>query len=385
VCMNNLSTHSGRNRIRVCLLFGGKSGEHEVSLQSAKSIYEALDKEKYEVFLVGIDKDGRWMLGEEANYLLNAENPKLIALNKANTKPVTAISKPEGAELISLDSGKNIGTVDVFFPITHGTYGEDGCLQGFLELLDAAYVGPGVLGSAVGMDKDVMKRLFRDAGLPIGKFMILKSSRINADDTRIYAEEAVLFVEEVGFPIFVKPANLGSSVGISKAKNEKELEEAIREAFLYDTKVVLEEFIQGREIEVSVLGNEKPIASLPGEVRSTHDFYSYEAKYIDEHGASYDIPAKLSPEEVSRAQKLAVKVFQVLECSGMGRVDFFLTPTGEFLVNEINTLPGFTKISMYPKLWEVSGVPYSELLDKLIELAMEKKRERAVLRRTFQS
>ena len=354
-------------------------------MQSAKSIYEALDKEKYEVFLVGIDKDGRWMLGEEANYLLNAENPKLIALNKANTKPVTAISKPEGAELISLDSGKNICTVDVFFPITHGTYGEDGCLQGFLELLDAAYVGPGVLGSAVGMDKDVMKRLFRDAGLPIGKFMILKSSRINADDTRIYAEEAVLFVEEVGFPIFVKPANLGSSVGISKAKNEKELEEAIREAFLYDTKVVLEEFIQGREIEVSVLGNEKPIASLPGEVRSTHDFYSYEAKYIDEHGASYDIPAKLSPEEVSRAQKLAVKVFQVLECSGMGRVDFFLTPTGEFLVNEINTLPGFTKISMYPKLWEVSGVPYSELLDKLIELAMEKKRERAVLRRTFQS
>src|SRR3989344_436777 len=383
--MNNLSTHSGRNRIRVCLLFGGKSGEHEVYLQSAKSIYEALDKEKYEVFLVGIDKDGRWMLGEEANYLLNAENPKLIALNKANTKPVTAISKPEGAELISLDSGKNIGTVDVYFPITHGTYGEDGCLQGFLELLDAAYVGPGVLGSAVGMDKDVMKRLFRDAGLPIGKFMILKSSRINADDTRIYAEEAVLFVEEVGFPIFVKPANLGSSVGISKAKNEKELEEAIREAFLYDTKVVLEEFIQGREIEVSVLGNEKPIASLPGEVRSTHDFYSYQAKYIDENGASYDIPAKLSAEQVSRVQENPVLVFPALEWSGIGRVDFFLTPAGEFLVNEINTLPGFTKISMYPKLWEVSGVPYSELLDKLIELAMEKKRERAVLRRTFQS
>src|SRR3989344_2639669 len=213
--------------------------------------------------------------------------------------------------------------------------------------------------------------------------MILKSSRINADDTRIYAEEAVLFVEEVGFPIFVKPANLGSSVGISKAKNEKELEEAIREAFLYDTKVVLEEFIQGREIEVSVLGNEKPIASLPGEVRSTHDFYSYEAKYIDENGASYNIPAKLSSDEISRVQKLAVKVFQVLECSGMGRVDFFLTPAGEFLVNEINTLPGFTKISMYPKLWEATGIPYSELLDRLIQFAMEKKQEKDQLKRSF--
>src|SRR3989344_9595834 len=227
--MNNLSTHSGRNRIRVCLLFGGKSGEHEVSLQSAKSIYEALDKEKYEVFLVGIDKDGRWMLGEEANYLLNAENPKLIALNKANAKPVTAISKPEGAELISLDSGKNIGTVDVFFPITHGTYGEDGCLQGFLELLDAAYVGPGALGSAVGMDKDVMKRLLRDAGLPIGKFFAFTKGTLT---------DAVLqtAISALGFPIFVKPANLGSSVGISKARDEKELQVAIEEAFLYDTK-----------------------------------------------------------------------------------------------------------------------------------------------------
>src|SRR3989344_3416853 len=201
-------------KIRVCVLFGGKSGEHEVSLQSAKSIYEALDKEIYEVFLVGIDKEGRWLLGDAANYLLNAENPKLIALNKANAKPVTAISKSEGAELISLDSGKNIGTVDVFFPITHGTYGEDGCLQGFLELLDAAYVGPGVLGSAVGMDKDVMKRLFRDAGLPIGKFFAFTREIL----TPQAFQKAIL---ELGFPIFVKPANLGSSVGLSKAKNEK--------------------------------------------------------------------------------------------------------------------------------------------------------------------
>ena len=390
-------------KLRVCILFGGKSGEHEVSLQSAKSIYEALDKAKYEVFLVGIDKEGRWLLEDAANYLLNAENPKLIALNRANAKPVTAITTEGGAELIALNpstpprrgSGNNdnrLGAIDVFFPITHGTYGEDGCLQGFLELLDAAYVGPGVLGSAVGMDKDVMKRLLRDAGLPIGRFFVTlrprKASQRGGQAQGITEQgrsgNIEEFIKEVGFPIFVKPANLGSSVGISKAKDEDELRKAIEEAFLYDTKIILEEFIKGREIEVSVLGNENPEASLPGEVRSSHDFYSYEAKYIDEAGASYDIPARLSPEEISRVQGLACRAFQVLECFGMGRVDFFLRPTGEFVVNEINTLPGFTKISMYPKLWEATGVPYSELLERLIELALEKKREKDKLKRTFE-
>ncbi|MAF79626.1 D-alanine--D-alanine ligase [bacterium] len=363
-------------KIRVCLLFGGKSGEHEVSLQSAKSIYEKLDKEKYDVLLVGIDKDGQWLLGDAANYLLNEENPKLIALNKVNAKPVTAIVKQESAELISIQSGKGLGSVDVFFPITHGTYGEDGALQGFLELLDTAYVGAGVLGSAVGMDKDVMKKLFKDAGLEVGKYVAGTRKTLTSDALQTA-------IKELGFPIFVKPANLGSSVGISKAKNEEDLKAAMDDAFQYDTKIVLEEFIPGREIELSVLGNDEPIASIPGEVLPNHEFYSYEAKYIDENGAGLEIPAKISEDKVKEVQKLAVRAFQSLDLLGMARADFFLKSDGAFVVNEVNTLPGFTKISMYPKLWELTGIPFSELLDKLIELAIEKRAEKDKLKRTF--
>lgn len=362
-------------KTRIGLLFGGKSGEHEVSLQSAKSIYEALDKKKYEVLLIGIDKQGSWRLGSASNYLLNATNPKLIALNK-KAPVVTAIANDSETRLVAPTSGDSLGKVDVFFPIIHGTYGEDGSLQGLLELLDVPYVGAGVLGSAVGMDKDVMKRLLRDAGLPIGDFFAF--TRATLTPRALSAA-----VRKLKFPIFVKPANMGSSVGISKAHNQKELARAIKDAFRYDTKIILEQFIKGREIEVAVLGNEHPKASIPGEILPSHEFYSYEAKYIDENGAAVKIPAELSKKDSAAARELAVRVFQALECAGMARVDFFFTPRGKFVVNEINTLPGFTKISMYPKLWGATGVPYPELLDRLINFAIEAKSRKNGLKRSF--
>jgi D-alanine-D-alanine ligase len=360
-----------KKKTRVGLIFGGKSGEHEVSLQSAKSIHEALDKDKYEVVLIGIDKKGAWRLGAAGSYLLHATNPKLIALNK-RAPVVTALAAPAAAgetRLIAPDSGRTMGGVDVFFPIIHGTYGEDGSLQGLLELLD-------VLGSAVGMDKDVMKRLLRDAGLPIPKFFVFTRETLTP-------RALTAAVRTLKFPIFVKPANSGSSVGIAKAHNARELAAAVRDAFRYDTKIILEEFIRGREIEVAVLGNENPQASVPGEIIPHHEFYSYEAKYIDENGAAAVVPAQLSARDTARVRALAVQAFQTLNCGGMARADFFFTPRGKFVVNEINTLPGFTKISMYPKLWEATGVPYSKLLDKLIALAMEQKAKKNKLKRTF--
>lgn len=356
-------------KIRVGLLFGGKSGEHEVSLQSAKSIYEALDKQKYDVTLIGIDKSGAWLLEKQSNYLLNSHNPKLIALNKSGVCEITAITSRQQAQLISVDSGKEITAIDVFFPIIHGTYGEDGSLQGFLELLDSAYVGAGVLGSAVGMDKDVMKRLLRDAGIKTAPFYVIRKGEP--------------IPKKLDFPLFVKPANLGSSVGITKVHSEKELYAAVENAFQYDTKILIEGFVKGREIECSVLGNDNPIASVPGEIIPQHEFYSYEAKYIDENGATLKIPAELTQKQIKTIQDLAIQTFKTLECSGMARVDFFLTERGEVIVNEINTLPGFTKISMYPKLWEASGIGYSELLDKLINLAIEKKQQKKKLKYTY--
>ncbi len=356
-------------KIRVGLLFGGKSGEHEVSLQSAKSIYEALDKNKYDVTLIGIDKSGRWLLENQSNYLLNSHNPKLIALNKSDVSEITAITAKDQAQLISVDSGKEITAIDVFFPIIHGTYGEDGSLQGFLELLDAAYVGAGVLGSAVGMDKDVMKRLLREAGMKTAPCYVVRKG------------ESIPKIP--GFPLFVKPANLGSSVGVAKVHSEKELRRAIDNAFQYDTKILIEGYVAGREIECSVLGNDNPIASVPGEIIPQHEFYSYEAKYIDENGAVLKIPAELTKQQIKKIQDLAVKTFKTLECCGLARVDFFLTERGEVVVNEINTLPGFTKISMYPKLWEASGIEYSKLLDRLIQLAIEKKGEKKKRKYTY--
>lgn len=364
------------NKIRVGLIFGGKSGEHEVSLQSAKSIYEALDKDKYDVQLLGIDKQGAWHLGTGSDFLLNRENPKLISLNKSASQ-VTPRTSNNQTVLVSTSNNQSAGAVDVFFPIVHGTTGEDGSLQGFLELLNVPYVGAGVLGSAVGMDKAIMKRLLASADLPIAGYIALKKHLITDD----IIDQAI---KQLKFPIFVKPANLGSSVGVSKAKDKQQLIVSIDTALGYDTKILLEEFIDAREIELSVLGNDDPKVSIPGEINPTHEFYSYEAKYIDEKGATLNIPANLTPEQTTQAQDLALRAFQALDCNGMARVDMFLTKSdAKLYINEINTLPGFTKISMYPKLWEASGITYSELLDQLIELAVQRHHQKQQLKTDF--
>jgi D-alanine-D-alanine ligase len=347
-------------KLRVAVLFGGKSAEHEVSLQSARNVINALDKEKYDIVAIGIDKEGRWLLAETANYLLDSGDPKLIRLNSSSTRTVAVVPESSGA-LMELASRREAAPIDVFFPVLHGPFGEDGSIQGLLKLANVPFVGAGVLGSAVSMDKDVMKRLFRDAGIPIADFVVVRPG------------EAVSFAAitgKLGSPVFVKPANLGSSVGVHKVASEQELGPALADAFDYDTKVLIEEAIVGREIECSVLGNEAPIASVPGEIVPRHEFYSYEAKYIDDQGAGLEIPAKLPEDIAAHIQDTAIKVFRVAGCEGMARVDFFLRPDGTVIVNEINTIPGFTSISMYPKMWEASGIPQPELLDRLIQLAI---------------
>ncbi len=360
-------------KIKVGILFGGKSAEHEVSLQSAKNIVEAIDRDKYEIVLLGIDKQGRWYLSDQSKYLLNAENPKLISLNKSNRTVALVTGESGGRELVSLSDNASLGSVDVIFPVLHGPFGEDGTIQGLLKLMDVPFVGAGVLGSSAGMDKDVMKRLLRDADLPIGDFLVFTCSERQKID---FGE----IESRLGSPVFVKPANLGSSVGIHRAGSKQEFEAAVEDAFRYDTKIIIETAIAGREIECSVLGNENPIASVPGEIIPQHEFYSYEAKYIDEGGARLELPAKLSPHLIDEAKKLAVRTFEVLCCEGMARVDFFLTPENQFIVNEINTIPGFTGISMYPKLWELSGIPQTKLIDRLIQLAIERfEREKQLL------
>lgn len=350
-------------KLRVAVVFGGRSAEHEVSLQSAKNVIESLDRNKYEPVLIGIDKEGRWYLNENSIQLLDAANPKLIRLSQGKNE-IALTPNGSGSQIINLSGNSSIGKVDVIFPVLHGPYGEDGTIQGLAKLANLPCVGAGILGSSVGMDKDVMKRLLRDAGLPIGKFVTLTS---NTRKKYAWGEMAKLLSDV----LFVKPANLGSSVGISKVRNEAEYEKALDLAFSYDLKVVVEEEIKGREIECAILGNEDPKASIPGEVIPHSDFYSYEAKYIDEHGAGLEIPAKLPDYLVKKVQDITLNAYKTLECLGLARVDVFLTPDERVIVNEINTIPGFTKISMYPKLWEISGVPYKELVDRLIQLAID--------------
>lgn len=364
-------------KIRVGIIFGGKSAEHEVSLQSAKNVIDAIDKDKFEVTLIGIDKAGRWHLNSnQSQFLLNAENPKLIALNQSN-EGVALVPGQNENQLVRSSNAQSLDQVDVVFPILHGPLGEDGTIQGLLRTANIPYVGPNVLGSAVSMDKDVAKRLLRDAGLKVADFVTL--TRRNWES---YSYEAL--AERLGTPFFVKPANMGSSVGVSKVSDADQYNKAIRLAFEYDHKVLVERFVKGREIEVSVLGNEAPIASIPGEILPQSDFYSYEAKYIDESGAILAIPAQLSNELVSRFQEEAIKAFLALNCEGMSRVDFFLTDAEELIINEINTIPGFTKISMYPKLWEQSGISYRELISKLIELALERHERDSKLKNTYE-
>lgn len=361
-----------KNKIKVGLIFGGRSSEHEVSLVSAWNIYHGFDKKKYDVCLIGIDKNGGWHLGSGEGSWVNPEDSKKVELN-TKAPLVAIVNKKKAVYVIDLNTGKNMVKIDVFFPITHGTFGEDGCLQGMLEMMDAAYVGPGVLGSAVGMDKDVMKRLLRDAGFNVSKFHVL---RIGID----IPKKINKIISDLKFPIFVKPASLGSSVGISKAENKKALLEAIDFAFEFDVKVILEQTVVGREIECGILGNTNPLASIPGEIKLNKGFYSYGAKYVDVDSAVPIVRAQLPVAIRKKIQQLAVKVFETLECEGLGRVDFFLTSKKEIFVNEINTLPGFTSISMYPKMLERSGIGYATLLDSLIALALERKARRKNLR-----
>jgi D-alanine-D-alanine ligase len=360
-----------KKKLRVALLFGGQSAEHEISLISARNIFAAMDKSKYEVVAIGIDKQGRWFVDDDAR-LLRGAAPAQVEFR--GTKHAAAVL-PGDTEtpMVRPSTGALFGAVDVMFPVLHGPFGEDGTVQGLLKLANVAFVGAGVLSSAVGMDKDVMKRLLRDARIPIGKFLVFQSADRNAIR---YAKVR----KYLGLPLFVKPANMGSSVGISKVSKENEFRRATKEAFRYDNKIIIEEFIAGREVECSVLGNDRPMASLPGEIVVRHDFYSYDAKYVDDKGARLEIPAKLPRSIIKRIQKIALRSYRALCCEGMARVDFFVQANGRVLVNEINTIPGFTKISMYPKMWEASGISYPRLIDRLIDLALERARRERRLR-----
>ena len=354
-----------KKRLRVGVLFGGRSGEHEVSLISAASVIQALDPEKYEAIPIGITKDGRWLAGTAAHKML----PDILRFGER----VMLSADPNVAALVPVsDSRPDALRVDVVFPVLHGTYGEDGTVQGLLDLAGLPFVGSGVLGSAVGMDKDMQKRLFLQAKLPVGDFLAI--TRTAWEKSRGKVLSAIR--KKFRFPVFVKPATLGSSVGMTKAHDAKELAAAMDLAAEFAQKILVERAIRGREIEISVLGNEDPKASIPGEIVPHREFYDYAAKYLEE-GTRLLIPAKLNRAQVKRFQEFAVRGFRALECLGMARVDFFLEHrTGRILLNEINTIPGFTSISMYPKLWEASGLSYRNLLDRLIDLALAQHREK---------
>jgi len=359
------------SKIHVAILFGGRSAEHEISLLSARNVYEALDKNKYDVSLIGIDKEGRWCIRDEAVFLLKSETKSLPALSQA-ADVVTLVPERDGTHLVELKQGNNTqelisGKIDVVFPVLHGTNGEDGTVQGLLKLANIPYVGPDVLGSSVGMDKDVMKRLLRDAGVPIANFI---TAYAHKRESLSYHEACKI----LGSTVFIKPANLGSSVGISRATNEKEFNEAIELAFEFDRKILIEEAIVGRELECAVLGNEDPKASVVGEVLvlGGHSFYSYDAKYLDKDSSTTKIPADLNEPVAFKCRQTAIKAFEVLCCEGMARVDMFLRGESEVLINEINTIPGFTNISMYPKMWQATGISYPELIDQLLNLAIKR-------------
>jgi len=371
-----------KKKLRVGVLFGGRSGEHEVSLTSATSVLKALDPDKYEVVLIGITRDGGWRLGAP----VGEADAKTLRDVLDNGIPVTPSVDPSQPGLVPLDSpsssaGSGCATVDVVFPVLHGTFGEDGTVQGVLELAGIPYVGAGVLGSAAGMDKDVMKRLFRDAGLPVVPWVLAWRGAWEREPARVRRQ----IEREIGYPLFVKPANLGSSVGISRVAQARKLAAALDLAAQYDRKILVEKAVDAREIECSVLGNDRPQASVPGEVVPINEFYDYEAKYIKE-GSELIIPAELTPRQTKQVQEFSVRAFQAIDCAGMARVDFLLDRrTGRIFVNEINTIPGFTPISMYPKMWEASGIPYPKLVDRLIELAFERQHEKCRTRFRYQS
>lgn len=349
-------------KIKVGLFFGGQSAEHEVSLQSARNIYAALNQNKYQPFLFAISKTGQWYLAPATNFLLHPHDPKNISLNLEAYQPITFIPQSNG-QFINLHTHE-IQTVDLAFPILHGPFGEDGSIQGLFKIINLPFVGADILGSAIGMDKDIMKRLLQAANLPVAKFLTFTQN-----NTLSYEQ----VVTELNNPFFIKPANLGSSIGINKVNSQSQYDQALTEAFTHDDKIILETYIAGREIECSVLGNQPPKASLPGEIIPHHEFYSYEAKYLDEQGATLKIPANLNPNLTQKIQTLALKTFEVLSCRDFARVDFFLQADNQIFINEINTIPGFTSISMYPQLWEKSGLNYQDLIDQLLQFAWNRR------------
>jgi D-alanine-D-alanine ligase len=359
-------------KLRIGLVFGGRSGEHEVSLASARSVMANLDRERYEVVPIGISKAGHWLLGDQPLRLLTSPTgASETQATESGTTAVTLTGDPTVRRLIPLQEGEPLrdnGALDVIFPVLHGTYGEDGTLQGLLDMANVPYVGCGVLGSALGMDKEKMKLIFRAVGLPSAEYVVcLRATWERSAETVLDTVEASL-----DYPVFVKPANLGSSVGINKAHNREELAHALAVAAEYDRKVIVERGLDCRELECAVLGNDEPLASVVGEIIASNEFYDYNAKYLD--GASRTlIPADIPQETADEIRRQALQAFAALDLSGLARVDFFLEKqTGNVYINEVNTMPGFTEISMYAKLWQASGLPYPELLDRLIELAQER-------------
>ncbi len=345
--------------MKIAILYGGKSAEHEISILSANNVFKNLDKEKYEPVLIKIDRSGKWFTDRsmiENNDFIKIDNlpdfdPKdELLLNPGDDKPFV------------LDNELGF-TVSAVYPVLHGPNGEDGSVQGLLKILNLPFVGPGVLGSAVGMDKELMKRLLREAGIKIGDYLVARYGKY---------PDFITVKNTLGLPVYIKPANMGSSVGISRVSDESQYEKAIELAYQFDTKLVIEANIDGREVECAILGNENPKASVPGEVAATKEFYDYEAKYLDDKGYEIKIPADLDKDVENRVREIAVKTFQVLECEGLSRVDVFVTRDNDILVNEINTLPGFTSISMYPMLWRESGIDYTELITKLIDFAISR-------------
>jgi len=366
------------HKLKIAVLFGGRSGEHEVSLMSARSVLSVLDPDKYDVTQIGITHEGTWITGRQTLDVMSGEakgeQENVILPGDPSRPGLYRLHKTAHGELFEL-----LNHLDVVFPVLHGTYGEDGTLQGLLEMADIAYVGAGVTGSAVGMDKGVFKDVMRAIGIPVVESIIVIRSEIERDmDDIIQRAEAVS-----AYPLFTKPANLGSSVGITKCNSRGDLSEGLLEAAAYDRRVLIERGLNAREIEVSVLGNDQPEASLPGEILPSREFYSYESKYIDGTSGLL-IPAPIPSEVTEQVQRDAVKAYRAIDCAGMARVDFLLDKdTGNLYLNELNTIPGFTQISMYPKLWQASGIQYTQLVDRLIALAMERKEDRDRTERRF--
>lgn len=359
------------NKISVALIFGGKSSEHEVSINSAKNIAAAIDKTKFNLVTIGISKEGSWYFTTALNKIAALKDD---SIDTENFHPISFDMQGACGKLINKKTQKPID-IDIVFPIIHGTFGEDGCLQGFFKMLNIPFVGCSVLSSAAGMDKDIMKQIFSHAKVPNAPFLLLRPwQNLKFKD----------IVDRLGLPFFIKPANAGSSVGVHKIKNESEFSTQLSDSFTYDTKVIAEKFIRGKEIEISVLGlNHTPEVSEPGEIRPTHEFYTYEAKYLDQNGAQTIIPATISDKAKAQVKQLAKAAYTAINATGFARMDFFVTENDEVFINEINTLPGFTNISMYPKMWEASGLSYSSLITKLIELGLEQHRIDQSLKRDF--